>query len=549
MLFEEQCTESYLQQKDTLFHATPEERVRAIGSRVEFINSHLKESTRENETKVEQISKKVSNIEDRLSRMEEYTLQILDMLANVQEPLPFPAGEREDANAESDTRNVESRGPDGLMPNSAPKRMYSRMMSVPAYVHRQQAGSSSSLRSTPMYFRHKLPNSNPYPPWYRQVSKSNWHRKSVQKAIRKFKRSNTLPLLGEPFKTPDSRSEDESRLLSQVSPKQLPLKRSDSEGTAQSQAKAAAQCKSPGRKRSNTLPCNVYVRDAFEAGRELGLHVRARQSPYPMSDQQRYPVPDFLVNWQMPFPGYAPPVYTALEVIQQPDWADIDLLETAYKHVELNFNDVGKGVDRRSYLGIYKVVKGLPRNPMGRTGIAGRGLLGRWGPNHTADPIITRWKRTPEGTVVERFGKRVLEFVAVQKQDRLEWALPGGMVEVDDTISKTLRKEFCEEALCPQDTIQEERQVTSERLEQLFANGIAVYRGYVDDPRNTDNAWIETVAMNCHDDTGAILDGIHLKAGDDACGVQWQEISGQLKLCANHLFILEQVVELHSAFY
>jgi len=48
------------------------------------------------------------------------------------------------------------------------------------------------------------------------------------------------------------------------------------------------------------------------------------------------------------------------------------------------------------------------------------------------------------------------------------------MVEVDDTISKTLRKEFCEEALCPQDTIQEERQVTSERLEQLFANGIAV---------------------------------------------------------------------------
>ena len=33
MLFEEQCTESYLQQKDTLFHATPEERVRAIGTR------------------------------------------------------------------------------------------------------------------------------------------------------------------------------------------------------------------------------------------------------------------------------------------------------------------------------------------------------------------------------------------------------------------------------------------------------------------------------------------------------------------------------------
>ena len=30
------------------------------------------------------------------------------------------------------------------------------------------------------------------------------------------------------------------------------------------------------------------------------------------------------------------------------------------------------------------------RNPVGRTGIRGRGCLGRWGPNHAADPIVTR---------------------------------------------------------------------------------------------------------------------------------------------------------------
>lgn len=28
-------------------------------------------------------------------------------------------------------------------------------------------------------------------------------------------------------------------------------------------------------------------------------HVRARQSPYPNSNQQRYPVPDFLIAWQV----------------------------------------------------------------------------------------------------------------------------------------------------------------------------------------------------------------------------------------------------------
>jgi len=29
-----------------------------------------------------------------------------------------------------------------------------------------------------------------------------------------------------------------------------------------------------------------------------------------------------------------------------------------------------------------------------------------------------------------------------------------------------------------------------------------VYKGYVDDPRNTDNAWMETVAVNFHDELG-----------------------------------------------
>lgn len=29
-----------------------------------------------------------------------------------------------------------------------------------------------------------------------------------------------------------------------------------------------------------------------------------------------------------------------------------------------------------------------------------------------------------------------------------------------------------------------------------------IYEGYIDDPRNTDNAWIETVAYHFHDETG-----------------------------------------------
>lgn len=70
--------------------------------RVELINSHLRETSRENETKVEQITKKVNTIEERLSRMEEYTIQVLDMLANIHDPHTSPPGETEDTSGEGD---------------------------------------------------------------------------------------------------------------------------------------------------------------------------------------------------------------------------------------------------------------------------------------------------------------------------------------------------------------------------------------------------------------------------------------------------------------
>lgn len=208
--------------------------------RVELINNHLKETTRENETKVQQITKKVNGIDDRLTRMEEYTIQILDMLANVQEPLSSPTEERDDTMFQSDSWTVESRDQDQSATRSGPTRLFSRMMSVPAYVHRQQAGTDSSTRSIPMYFRHKVPRSNPFPAWYRQMSK----RSSIQKAIRKFKRSNTLPSLDEPSEATSSGSAEaskmESRIPSEHVPPQMPLKRADSEGAVQSQGLIAS---------------------------------------------------------------------------------------------------------------------------------------------------------------------------------------------------------------------------------------------------------------------------------------------------------------------
>lgn len=50
-------------------------------------------------------------------------------------------------------------------------------------------------------------------------------------------------------------------------------------------------------------------------------------------------------------------------------------------------------------MGKYVIQNGLPLNPIGRTGISGRGVLGRWGPNHAADPVVTRWKRFESGEI------------------------------------------------------------------------------------------------------------------------------------------------------
>ena len=34
--------------------------------------------------------------------------------------------------------------------------------------------------------------------------------------------------------------------------------------------------------------------------------------------------------------------------------------------------------------------EGLPMNPRGRTGMRGRGVLWKWGPNHASDPVVVR---------------------------------------------------------------------------------------------------------------------------------------------------------------
>ena len=164
------------------------------------------------------------------------------------------------------------------------------------------------------------------------------------------------------------------------------------------------------------------------------LHTKARQlhSLY----TSRTIVPDEKVSWRAPWPAYEPVAFTTEKVLANdvtinPDgWADpadpraLDTWEARHSYEgELLFD-----------------ARMRPRNPRGRTGMADRGLLGKWGPNFAADPIVTRWVPRGKGAAEGRStdgdeGEPQLQVVVIQRADTGEWALPGGMVDTGETIS------------------------------------------------------------------------------------------------------------------
>lgn len=145
-----------------------------------------------------------------------------------------------------------------------------------------------------------------------------------------------------------------------------------------------------------------------------GLHYKCRNTNYPAERTiARFKVPDSQVAWSVPYDAYAPVDYTAASVLSA-SWADkyseyvynfqyiLKCTGHSISHFytgiafrlplpSIPFNKLDGKVDRRSHEGSYAIdSEGRPLNPHGRTGIVGRGLLGRWGPNHAADPIVTR---------------------------------------------------------------------------------------------------------------------------------------------------------------
>ncbi|XP_018580905.1 transient receptor potential cation channel subfamily M member 2-like [Scleropages formosus] len=96
-------------------------------------------------------------------------------------------------------------------------------------------------------------------------------------------------------------------------------------------------------------------------------------------------------------------------------------------------------------------------------------------------------------------------------------------------------------------------EVPPERLEEVLGNmlcrKVKIYEGYVDDHRNTDNAWVEMTAYNIHLDRSNVslaelsrMIGLNL-ASEEL--VRWRDVSSSTQMCGQHIEVLNRIAELH----
>uniref|UniRef100_A0A1A8PBL2 Transient receptor potential cation channel, subfamily M, member 2 n=1 Tax=Nothobranchius rachovii TaxID=451742 RepID=A0A1A8PBL2_9TELE len=224
---------------------------------------------------------------------------------------------------------------------------------------------------------------------------------------------------------------------------------------------------------------------------EKRFHVKARQFRYPDSKITRFPVPEEKVPWEVSFPSYKPPYYDCKE-----DGCDIDGSEALEKY----------------------------RNPEGRTGIRGRGALSRLGPNRNLDLVLTRWRDSE---------RSVLEFLGVWGESREFLVLPGGLADSAEHLPAPLKKTLGDKIY--------------ETLNAKFSEGIKVFEGYVDDCRNTDNAWVETTVLNIYlPQTSEVMVDIENMSVSSHGSLQWQEVSSRTRLDSNQNDSLKKVAALHN---
>ena len=216
---------------------------------------------------------------------------------------------------------------------------------------------------------------------------------------------------------------------------------------------------------------------------DFHLRIRAeRPASYP--PRQRISIDES--PWVLDCEEYNPPYYVAPEVLEndrsvKPDgWADPEKVQAG-------------GQEWNTGTSKHRDDEGRPLNPRGRTGIVGRGLLGRWGANASVAAAFVR-------THAE---SGFIEILLGSKEDRLDLSLPKGFVLPDESSDEAVSR-----------VLERESGFRPDSLE-----GVPVFDGYTFDPRQTDHAWVESRSYLFSTEADAVPG--RFEAGGEFDEVKW----------------------------
>ncbi|KHJ40709.1 hypothetical protein D918_09229 [Trichuris suis] len=239
-------------------------------------------------------------------------------------------------------------------------------------------------------------------------------------------------------------------------------------------------------------------------------------------------------NWDVALPAYNPPVYSENYQAQSVD-ADV-CKEGEFTGFSETTNSTGEG-------------SSVPRNPSGRTGLSGRGILPCFGPNSIIIPIVLRYvqklsfhviatffkpaelrlnKRFDNPTAHHRSKKGKVEALVDLKawNNGKRFEFPHDLESDPEKyplgrrLTKALRRAIRQSSSGPQ----------ANHVMKLLAASLkkkenVLYKGIVPDTVNTDNAWLQLIAFAHMDSDSSNIGGFNFKENEYELGVGWRNLA------------------------
>jgi ADP-ribose pyrophosphatase len=214
--------------------------------------------------------------------------------------------------------------------------------------------------------------------------------------------------------------------------------------------------------------------------------------------------------WGIECPDYAPPYHVDPSVLENDSsqksggWADPE-----------DFAKAQESADQEP--ATHQEETGRQLNPRGRTGIAGRGLLGKWGPNDMVSAVVTR--------IGGAGGK--LDIVLGRIGENGNFLLPKGFVATGETFDDAMARVLAHEIGWQDDS----------------GKGDVIVEGYRYDPRQTDHAWVEMHGRLLHQDTDSLP--FEIRPGGNFKDVDWWPLDAEIvnKLPANQAALVREAVK------